>query len=72
MFIILRNPIIVYENDVIRACHEYYDVVGCIVHDIISHELDVDFTEDEVDTVLRHLPSGKSPGWDDLTNEVFK
>ena len=49
-----------------------YDVVGCIVHDLISHELDADFTEDEVDTVLRHLPSAKSPGWDGLTNEVFK
>ena len=22
-----------------------YDVVGCIVHDLISHELDVDFVE---------------------------
>ena len=55
MFIILRNPIIVYENDVIRACHEYYDVVGCIVHDILSHELDADFIEYEVDLNLRHL-----------------
>ena len=25
-----------------------------------------------MDTVLRHLPSGKSPSWDGLTNEVFK
>ena len=49
--------------------YEFYDVVGCIVHDLISHELDADFTEDEVDIVLRHLSSGKSPGWDDLTNE---
>ena len=39
---------------------------------IISHELDADFTKYEVDTVLRHLPSGKSHGWDGLTNEVFK
>ena len=55
-----------------RARHEFYDVVGCIMHDLISHELDANFTEDEVDTVLRHLPSGKSRGWDGLTNEVFK
>ena len=47
-------------------------MVACIVHDLISHELDADFTEDEVDTVLRHLPSGKNPGCDGLTNEVFK
>ena len=59
-------------NEVSRARHEFYDVVGCIVHDLISHELDADFTKDEVDMVLRHLPSGKSPCWDDLTNEVFK
>ena len=42
------------------------------MHELISRELDVDFTEDEVDTILRHLLSGKSPGWDGLTNEVFK
>ena len=46
-------------NEVSRARHEFYDVVGCIVHDLISHELDADFTEDEVDTVLRR----PSLGW---------
>ena len=55
-----------------RARHEFYDVVRCIVQDLISHELDADLTKDEVDTILRHLPSGKNPGWDVLTNEVFK
>ena len=59
-------------NEVSRARHEFYDVVRCIVHDLISHEFDADFTEDEVDTALRHLPNGKSPSWDGLTNEVFK
>ena len=48
-------------NEVRRANHEFYNVVGCIVHDLISHALYADFIEDEVDTVLRHLPSGKSP-----------
>ena len=39
-------------NEVSRACHEFYDVVGCTMQDLISHELDADFTEDdEVDTV---------------------
>ena len=47
-------------------------MVGFIVHDLISHELDADFTEDEVDTVLRHLPSGKSPGWDCSTIKHFE
>ena len=42
------------------------------MHDLHSHELDADFTEDEADKVLGHLPSGKSPGWDGLTNKVFK
>ena len=55
-----------------RGRHEFYDVVGCTVHDLHRQELDADFTEDEVDKVLRHLPSGKSLGWDGLTNEVFK
>ena len=59
-------------NEVRRARYEFYNVVRCIVHDLISHELDADFTEDEVDTVLRYLPSGKSLGWDGLTIEVFK
>ena len=35
-------------------------MVGCTVHDLIIHELDADFTEDEVDTILRDLPSGKT------------
>ena len=68
----LIGPQLLMKNEVSRAHHEFYDVVGCIVHDLISHELDADFTEDEVDTVLRHLPSGKNPGCDGLTNEVFK
>ena len=68
----LIGPQLLMTNEVSRARHEFYDVVGCIVHDLISHELDEDFIEDEVDTVLRHLLSGKSPGWDGLTNEVFK
>ena len=68
----LIGPQLLMTNEVSRARHEFYDVVGCTVQDLISHELDADFTEDEVDTVLRHLPSGKSHGWDDLTNEVFK
>ena len=43
------------------------------MHDLISHELDAEFTKDEVDLIfLRYLPSGKSPGRDDLINEVFK
>ena len=46
-------------NEVTKARHGFYDVVGCSVHDLIRQELDADFTEDEVDTVLRHLPSGK-------------
>ena len=54
-------------NEVSIARHEFYNVDGCIMHDLISHELDADFIEDEVDTVLWHLP-----GWDGLTNEVFK
>ena len=29
-------------NEVIRVYHEFYEVVGCIVHDLLSHELDVD------------------------------
>ena len=61
--------ILLMTNEVSTARHEFYDVVGYTVQELISHELDVDFTEDELYTVLRHLSSGKSPGWDDLTNE---
>ena len=42
------------------------------MHDLFSHELDTNFTKDDIGTVLRHLPNGKSLGWDGLTNEVFK
>ena len=41
------DPQLLMINVVSRACHEFYDVVGCIVHDLISHELD------EVDTVFK-------------------
>ena len=40
-------------NEVSRARHQFYDVVGCIVHDLITHELDAYFTKDEVDTVFK-------------------
>ena len=59
-------------NEVSRAHHEFYDVVGCIMHDLVSHKLDAYFTEDDVGTILRHLPSSKRPSWDCLTNEGFK
>ena len=35
-------------NEVIGACHEFYDVVGCIVHDSHSHELDAYHREVEM------------------------
>ena len=38
----------------------------------ICQVLDVDFEEAEVEKVLLHLPNGKSPNWDGVTNEVFK
>ena len=41
------------------------------MHNLISHELDADLTGDEVETISRHLPSGKCPIWDGLRNEVF-
>ena len=41
------------------------------MHDLVSDGLDVDFIEDNVDMILRHLPNGKSLGWDGLTNEVL-
>ena len=68
----LIGPQLLTTNEVSRARHDFYDVVGCTVEDLISHELDSDFTEDEVDNVLRQLSSGKSPGWDRLKNEGFK
>ena len=30
------------------------------VHNLVSHELDMELTEDDVGTVLRHLPNGES------------
>ena len=48
----LIGPHLLMKNEVSRARHEFYDVVGCTMQDLISHELDADFTEDdEVDTV---------------------
>ena len=38
----LIGPQLLMKNEVSRAHHEFYDVVGCIVHDLISHELDAD------------------------------
>ena len=39
-------PQLLMINGMSRAHHEFYDVVGCIVHYLISHDMDVDFTED--------------------------
>ena len=47
-------------------------MVECLVHDILSRELYADFIEDELDSVLSHLPSVKNLGQDSLTNEVLK
>ena len=44
---------------------EFYDVVGCIIHDPLGHKLDVALRDNEVDTILRHFPNGKSLSWDD-------
>ena len=32
-FKLLIGPQLLMTNEVSRACHEFYDVVGCIVHD---------------------------------------
>ena len=37
---------------------EFHVVVGCIVHNLLIHELGADFIKDGMDTILRHLPSG--------------
>ena len=34
--------------------------------------LEEDIKEEEVEYILSHLPSDKSPGWDGITNEFFK
>ena len=39
-------------------------------HDMIA--LEEDIKEEEVEYVLSHLASDKSPGWDGITNEFFK
>ena len=68
----LIGPQLVLNDDVMQARHQFYNVVGGVVNDSICAELDADFLEEEVETVLLHLPNGKSPGWDGITNEVFK
>ena len=35
-------------------------------------ELDADFEEVEMEKVLLHLPNGKSPDWDGITNKVLR
>ena len=44
-------------NDVMRACQVFYEVVGCIVLNSLTHELNVDLIKDKVDNVLNHLSS---------------
>ena len=38
----------------------------------VCQELDADFKEVEVEKVLLHIPNGKSPHWNNITNEVLK
>ena len=42
----LIGPQLVTTNEMTTARHEFYDVVGCSVHDLLRQELDADFTED--------------------------
>ena len=74
MFILQRGywTTIAKTNELIRAYNKFYNVVGCIGHDLLRHELDVDFTEDGVDMVLRHLLGGKNLNWYMLTIDIFK
>ena len=45
-----------HTNEMIRVHYEFYDVVGCIVHDPLTHELNTKFAKDEVvDMVLMLL-----------------
>ena len=54
----LIAPLLFMANEVSRAHHEFYDVVGCIVHDLLSNELGANFTKYHLNMVLSHLPSG--------------
>ena len=56
----------------LKARQEFYNVVGCVVNTNICQELDADFKEVEVEKVLLHIPNGKSPHWNNITNEVLK
>ena len=59
-------------DDVMQARHQFYNLVGGVVNASICVEVDADFLEEEVETILSHLPNGKSPSCDGITNEVFK
>ena len=52
----------------LKAWHEFYNVIGCVVNTNICQGLDADFEEIEVEKVLLHLPNGKSLGWDGINN----
>ena len=68
----MTGPELIINEDALKARQEFYNVIGCVVNANICQELDADFKEVEVENVLLHLPNGKSPSWDDITNEVFK
>ena len=56
----------------IKAHHKFYDVVECIMDYHFIHELDANLMEDEVNTNLKYVHSGKSISRNNMTNEVFK
>ena len=58
----MLGPQLAMANELIRAHHEFNDVVRCLVQDLFSHEWDVNHKEHEVDKVLRYFPSGTSIG----------
>ena len=68
----LIGPEMIINEDVLKARQEFYNVIGSGMNTNICQQLDADFEEAEVEKVLLHLPNGKSPGWDGITNEVFK
>ena len=62
----LIGPELIIYQDVLKARQEFYNVIGCVANANICEKLDA------VEKILLHLPNGKSPSWDGITNEVFK
>ena len=68
----LIGPKLIVSEDVLKAWQEFYNVVGCVSEYKYLSRVGCWFWRSWGRKCIITPSNGKSPRWDDVTNEVFK